>query len=271
MRRRAAATSRRPPRPCYAGRPVHRTLLALAALAALLQTAPAPATEPVAPPRRLEYRIAWNGIPAAAATVAIRAGNLFGKPSYEVEASARTNTFVDLFWSFRGVAKATLFAKGLEPLHFVYERTMRDVRQVTWIHFDLDQPRAHGVMMKGTERRELAMDGADIVDPITAVMRAELSNATAGDVLRYEVFTGESHYRVHLTIGGPEPIEVPAGTFTALRIVPQVWKVRRGARLDERLRQATMWVADTPVRTLLRIRSEVFIGAVTMDLVELEG
>lgn len=251
---------------------MHRILLALGALAsALLLATPAPAGGPTAPPRRLEYRIAWNGIPAAGATVAIRPGDLLGKPSYEVEASARTNSFVDLFWRFRGVAKATLFAKGLEPLHFVYERTMRDVRQVTWIHFDLDQPRAHGVMVKGTQRRELAMEGADIVDPITAVLRAELSNANAGDVLRYEIFTGESNYRVHLTIGGPEQIEVPAGNFRALRIVPQVWKIGRGARLDERLRNATIWVADNPVRTLLRVRSEVFIGAVTLDLVALEA
>jgi hypothetical protein len=250
---------------------VHRISLALGALAALLQTAPAPAADAAAPPRRLEYRIAWNGIPAGAATVAIRAGDLFGKLSYEVEASAHTNAFVDLFWSFRGVAKATLFAQGLEPLHFVYERTARDVRQVTWIHFDLDPPRAHGVMVKGAQRKERAMEGAHFIDPITAVMRAELSRAKTGDVLRYEVFTGESHYRVQLTIAGLEPIEVPAGTFSSLRIVPQVWKIGHAARLDERLQHATIWVADTPMRTLLRIRSEVFIGAVTVDLVDLEA
>ena len=48
---------------------MHRISLALGALAALLQTAPAPAADAAAPPRRLEYRIAWNGIPAAGASV----------------------------------------------------------------------------------------------------------------------------------------------------------------------------------------------------------
>lgn len=241
-------------------------------IAALLLAAPeAPAQETPSPPGHLEYRVAWNGIPAAAARVAIRPGDLSGRLSYEIEAAVRTNTFVDLFWRFRGTAKATFFANGLQPLHFVYERETRDVRQVTWITFDLDQPRARGVAIKGERRRELTIEGADIVDPITAVFRAELSNAKPGDTLRYEIFTGESQYRVLLSIAGPDSVEVPAGRFSALRVVPQVWKIGRDARLDPRLQHATIWVADTSVRTLLRIRSEVFIGALTLDLVKLEA
>ena len=240
--------------------------------AALLLAAPAAlAAGAPSPPRNLEYRVAWNGLPAAGATIAIRPGDLSGRPSYEIEAAVRTNAFVDLFWRFRGSAKATFFATGLQPLHFVYERDTRDVHQVTWITFDLDQPRARGVAIKGERRRELTVEGADIVDPITAVLRAELSDVQPGDTLRYEIFTGESQYRVLLSIAGPDSVEVPAGRFSALRVVPQVWKIGRDARLDPRLQHATIWVADMPVRTLLRIRSEVFIGALTLDLVKLEA
>ena len=41
-------------------------------------------------------------------------------------------------------------------------------------------------------------------------------------------------------------------------------------RLGTRLRGATIWVADDPARTLLRIRSELFIGAVTLDLTQVD-
>ena len=54
-------------------------------------------------------------------------------------------------------------------------------------------------------------------------------------------------------------------------LVPEVWKLKGTAQPDPRLRGATIWVADDPLRTLLRIRSEVFVGAVTLDLVKVDG
>lgn len=71
--------------------------------------------------------------------------------------------------------------------------------------------------------------------------------------------------------GGQPSLEVPAGRFHALRVVPEVWKVTTSAQPDARLRGATIWVADDPPRTLLRIRSEVFVGAVTLDLVKIDA
>ena len=110
-------------------------------------------------------------------------------------------------------------------------------------------------------------------DPITAVFRARLSGAGPGDVLRYRIlWTGEASYQVQLTVVGPDEIDVPAGHFRALRVAPEVWKIGDdGREPDTRLRDATIWVADDPLRTLLRIRSEMFIGAVTLDLVKVDA
>jgi hypothetical protein len=53
----------------------------------------------------------------------------------------------------------------------------------------------------------------------------------------------------------------------ALRVEPQVFKVGSERRPDNRLHKASIWVTRTPRRTILRIRSQVLIGAVTLDLV----
>ncbi len=108
-----------------------------------------------------------------------------------------------------------------------------------------------------------------MVDPITAVFKARRSGAEIGSVLDYEVFTGESRYHVVLRVLGEDVVEVPAGRFECLKISPKVWKVRGPDKPpDERLREATIWVTRDPTRTLLRIRSEVFVGAITLDLVK---
>jgi hypothetical protein len=247
----------------------HRLLLGCSALLALACVAPAHAA--VAPePKRLEYRIAWNGIPAAGATVEIIPGTLGGHDSLVIEARAQTNAFVDLFWTFRGTARTTLLAdQQLTPLHFVYDRQMAGTPYLTWIDFDARS--AHSVYVRGDRRRDTELDGVGFIDPITAVFRARLSGAQPGDTLRYDVWTGEKRYRVELHVHAPEPIDVPAGHFTALPVVPEVWELSDRPELETRLRQATVWVADDPIRTLLRIRSELFIGAVTLDLVKVES
>ena len=264
-RRRSPPTKRTPER-----RP--RGPAALLAAALLIASAALAAASPLpAHPHRLEYRVAWNGIPAAGASIAITPGEHAGQPSLEVEAQAQTNAFVDLFWSFRGTARTTMRAADLTPLDFRFQRTMAGTPYLTWIDFDQQDNRARSVYLRGSKKKQFEVDAANVVDPITAVFRARLSGAGPGDVRRYEVFTGEASYRIQLTVVGPDDIEVPAGRFHALRVVPEVWKVTTSAEPDTRLRGATIWVADDPLRTLLRIRSEVFIGAVTLDLVKIDA
>jgi uncharacterized protein DUF3108 len=246
----------------------HRLFRLLSLLAAFAVAVPAAAA--LTPqPHHLEYRVAWNGIPAAGATVEITPGELAGHESLMVEASAHTNAFVDLFWSFRGTVRATVLADGLTPLHFVYDRRMAGTPYVTSIDFDAQH--AHSMYVRGERRRDTELDDAGIIDPITAVFRARLSGAQPGDTLRYDVWTGEKRYRVQLAVKAPEAIDVPAGHFSALPVVPAVWEIGDRPALDTRLRQATIWVADDPGRTLLRIRSELFIGAITLDLVKIEA
>jgi hypothetical protein len=268
--RRRATKHRRPDSRAAAPRRFLRLRLPAAAIVLIGALAAAARGAVPPPPRLLEYRIAWNGIPAAGATVSIMPSSVAGLDGYVVEASARTNAFVDLFWTFRGKAKSTFLADGPTPLHFVYDRTMAGKPYLTWIDFDADGDGARSVYIKGTRRREMEVDGQGLLDPITAVFRARLSGAKPGDRLRYDVWTGESRYRVQLDVQGLETIDVPAGRFQALRVVPEVWKVKSATELDSRLRGATIWVADDPGRTLLRVRGEVFVGAITLDLVKLE-
>lgn len=219
-------------------------------------------------PTALEYRVAWNGLPAAHATVVVTPVDGAAPHRVTVEARARTNSVVDVFWKFRGSVRATLRADDLTPLQFAYERRMAGTHYRTSIDFQGTNP-PRSVYVKGSRRRELIGDGSGLLDPITAVWRARASAARPGDTLRYDVWTGEARYRVLLHVGSPEVIEVPAGRFRALRVVPEVWKVGPAAERDTRLRQATIWVSDDASRTLLRIRSEVFIGAVTLDLIRM--
>ena len=69
----------------------------------LLATPASAAASPVAT-GRWDYRLSWNGIPAAYATVQVSRDPRTADPVYRVEAVAKTNWLVDLLWSLRAQA-----------------------------------------------------------------------------------------------------------------------------------------------------------------------
>ena len=124
---------------------------------------------------------------------------------------------------------------------------------------------ARGVYEHAGTRQDTEMM-ADVVDPVTAAFRAIGSDAGPGDDLWYDVWTGEVRYLVKLDIRRRETIDVPAGTFAALQVVPHVWRIEGRPAPDTRIRRATIWVTDDARHVPLRVQSKVFFGAVTLDL-----
>jgi len=216
---------------------------------------------------RLNYTLSWNGIPAARATVDVSLIEQQPEPLYHVDAVAQTSWLVDLLWQLRAYAGASFSTVGPEPLGFRYDRKINEERSITQIEFDPTQTRAVGTLDRRGQKRVVDVHEPNVLDPITAIFHALSQPVHVGETLKYEVFTGEARYRVELEVKGEGPITVAAGTYSAWEVEPRVWKVGKG--LDRRLKGATIWVSEEPVRTILRIRSEVFIGAVNCDLQQL--
>lgn len=238
-----------------------RLAIAVGALFAILVSA-APAA--AVPTGRLEYRLTWNGIPAASADIDVaREPAREGGSGYRVEANTRTNAFVDFFYSLRGKVQSH-FDAALVPLGFRYEREINERPESTEIEFGGARAFATGSHLRDRKRSVVEIDDDYVLDPVTAIFHALEQPLSPGSELVYDVFTGQSRYRVQLRVGAAETIEVAAGRFTALRIEPRVWKLGQG--LEPRLRNATIWVSQGSVRIPVRIRTEVFIGAVHADL-----
>jgi hypothetical protein len=121
-----------------------------------------------------------------------------------------------------------------------------------------------GTFLRRGEERVVAVDGAHVLDPVTAIFRALNEPLRVGQQMRYEVFTGESRYRVDLTVQAEERLEVAGRVYDAWRLEPLVWKIGQG--LEPRLRNTTIWVTKGPTQTVLRVRGDVYIGAITCDL-----
>jgi len=231
---------------------------------ALLMCLPVAATATSVVTGQLDYRLSWNGIAAASATINVKRDEHGDVPQYRVDAVLRTSWLVDWLWSLRGRVASMFTADALAPLAFRYDREVNDDHLETDVVFDAALTHATGTLRHRGQTKVLDVREPGVVDPVTAIFRALSQPVHVGDTLRYEVFTGEARYRVELAIIGEEAVTVGAGTFKAWKVEPHVWKL--GTGVDKRLRHATIWVSQEPTPTILRIRSEMFIGAVNCDL-----
>jgi hypothetical protein len=239
------------------------------AVAAVLATPMLAAASPVMT-GRLDYRLSWNGIPAADATVEVRR-DPGAEDLYAVESTARTNIVVDLLYKLRAYA-GSRFSTAPEPtpFWFRFDRFINDERQTTDVAFARSPPRATGTHQR-TDRptRVVNVEDAQVLDPVTAIFHALSQPIAVGEMLRYDLFTGESRYAVELNVRSEEMLAIAGGTYRTWRVEPRVWKVSTGREPERRLHNAMVWVSQEPVRTILRVRSEVFIGAVHCDLVRM--
>jgi hypothetical protein len=225
---------------------------------------PAVALSAPLPTGQMDYRVSWNGISAGSATVEVTRAEQDRASIYRVDAAIQTSWLVDLLWRLRAHALSSFTADQLAPLGFRYDRDVNREHSITDITFEPSGQEAEGRHYRGGEIKVVDVHDAGVLDPVTAIFRALTEPFRNGDTLRYEVFTGEARYRVELHVEGEDLISIAAGTYRAWRVVPRIWKL--GSGLDQRLRDATIWVSQQPVRTVLRIRSDVFIGAVNCDL-----
>ena len=146
----------------------------------------------------------------------------------------RTNRFVDLFWSLRAESRAEVDSVALRPRHFEFDRSIDGEREFTSVVAGSD-----GVLTGRYERprrryRLMEADGAGILDPIAAILRALREPPLAGQPRSYEIFTGEARYRVELRREGADTITVPAGRFAAARIEPVIWRLETN-QLEKRV------------------------------------
>jgi hypothetical protein len=213
--------------------------------------------------RSYAYRISWNGIPAARATVR------FATPvpsRTEIRVQIQTNRFVDLFWSLRAESWGEVDEITLHPLHFGYDRRVNGERELTTVEAEASGELT-GRYARAGRYRLIEVNEANVLDPAAAILQALREPPIVGQPKWYEIFTGEARYRIELRRDGTETIQVPAGRFTAARIEPVIWRLENN-QPDRRVRRVALWITDAIPHTLLRVRGDVFIGAVYCDLIE---
>ncbi|HTR60402.1 MAG TPA: DUF3108 domain-containing protein [Candidatus Binataceae bacterium] len=228
-----------------------------------------PASFPFHDGERLVYEASWIGIPAARGWFELHR-NKKDPAIWNVEAWIETNKVVDLVYRMRDymlerVSVGSLRARDIYQVQHENQRA----NEYT-ITFD---ERSNKVVStkknhKGAETREFIAN--DPFGPISGAMMALSQQLAPGDHLLFDVFSGTNRYVFSFDVDGKDKVQVPVGTFEALKVSPGVVYLSNG-KLRSQARGMTIWISADRLHLPLRMEAATFIGTVRADLVQIDG
>lgn len=264
--------------------------LGLPGIAALAKLAPTEVTVetpvysihsgPLRPAETWVFDISWTGVPVGQATIAVAPqvqgtegaqAQVASTPvadeamrAIKVDIKAETNSFIDFFWRYRLHARARFQTNPFSPGDFYSEEMERTKQKRTTIEFDQSR-NVTSSRQKGEKLTQYAFSAPNTYDMI-ATMFATLSFEYAtGAHYTFDTFTGTSRYLIDVDVRERGPFETAREVFDAWRL-----EVRTKALTDPdeagKHQATSLWVTSEQPRRLLGAKSDVFIGAVNVNL-----
>ncbi|MGO9602635.1 MAG: DUF3108 domain-containing protein [Candidatus Binataceae bacterium] len=218
---------------------------------------------------RLVYQASWLGIPAARGWFELHR-NKTNPSLWNVEAWIETNPLVDIFFRMRDYMLEQVSVGSLRA-HDIYMRQQENKRSNEYtITFDERSKLVVATKKnhKGTETNEFI--STDPFGPISGAMMALSQDLAPGTRLLFDVFSGTNRYVFDFNVGGHERVEVPVGSFDALKVSPGIVYLSNG-KLRSQARETTVWISADKRHLPLRMEASTFIGVVRADLIQIDG
>ncbi len=216
------------------------------------------------------YRASWNGIPIASAKIHAAPLLIAGEKFYKVTIHAKSWKYVDPFWKMRDYIESVFEAETYRPRHFVFRQRENRRKVDTTANFDLETNKWVVERRKRNKVRRYEFVSRDTFDPILAGYVARSLDFKVGESFKIKVFGGKYRYLITFNVVGREQIQTRIGVFDAYKIVPKVINLSRSG-YAKRVRHVTVWISADEKRRVLRIVSKVFIGSVSIEMVDVKS
>jgi hypothetical protein len=209
----------------------------------------------------LEFRLKWQGIPAADATLEVVDG---GDGRIVFRATATTIGVADLLYPVRSKIESTALLSGLRVERYVQDgKEGRGRAELMEIVFDLDRGVAQRT--EDGEPLEPVEVPVDVQDPLSSFYAFRTRDPDDEGVVELTISDGKRTKAGKVRIVGRESIKTPAGQFDTVIISPDIeglggiFKKSPGATLF-------IWLTDDEWRRPVKMRSKVSVGSFTAVL-----
>lgn len=224
-----------------------------------------PGALPFHPGDRLIYRVSWEGLPVAFATIDLRAAR--PRPNeWWGDVAVSTNKVVDLFYRMRASLSEEFASTTLSS----ETETIEQHENRRYAHYRIAFDQAQGTVV-ATRRTH---DHTEIhryrahhpLGPIAGALMALSQPLSVGDHLVFDVFAGLNRYVFGFDVKSRERLQLQDGTINTLRVVPTLLYLSAGQN-HYKAGRVVVWIADNPHHTPVRIMADTRYGRIYVDLI----
>ena len=218
----------------------------------------------------ISYRIHYGLVDAGVATIAVKKQTkLNGKPVYHLVGTGKTVGMTDWFFKTRDVYESYIDTQTMLPQKFV-----RDVNEGGYqIKRDITFERTGST----TKAKDAAFKKdtvftlpADVHDIFSAFYYARNLNVVGiqpGDIIEIPVFLDHEIFPFKIKFVSRDLVKTKFGKIKCLKFVPVVQK----GRVFEDEDDMHLWISDDPYHVPIRIKSELLVGSIKIDLDSYSG
>jgi hypothetical protein len=218
----------------------------------------------------LKYRVYYDSwltswITAGYGTMSVEETKerFLGREAYHIVVTGKSTRFFNLFMKVNDRFESYFDKKALLPWKFIRRTREGSYVKDDDVVFDYDEMAVTSRQMT----RPIPEGLQDMVSAFYYMRTFNFDTATTGDEYHIQFYLDDSIYHSRIEFIGREMVETHLGVFPCLKFKPQV---ATGEVFTEQY-PMVLWVSDDRNKIPVLGKSAVYVGSITIELVEYSG
>ncbi len=192
--------------------------------------------------------------------------NINGRDAYLIQTTAFSASIIDTVFRVRDINLSWLDAQNFHSLG--YSQSLREghYRRDEWVTFDYTHNTYQGEVDKKSGLRALTGTITQpVLDMLTALYFVRGQKLEKGKDVVFDILNREEQYPLLVKIIKRETVKTPAGKFNCIVVEPQF---RGEGIFVSKGKSLRVWLTDDERKLPVKMKTEVFIGSVSAELLE---
>jgi len=216
----------------------------------------------------LRYDVSYGYFDAAKATLEIKevSAAINGRKTMHVIGKGKSSGLLSWFFKVDDRYESYIDETAILPLKFIRHVREGDYELDREISFNQAEHKAT-VSQNGKTNYKVAPNTQDLLSAFYYARTLDMENVSVGQGFEIQTFFDREMYPLKFRFLGKEVIETDLGAFNCLKFRPMVEK----GRVFKEEEDMTLWVSDDANKVPIRLKTDLLVGSIKMDLVEYEN
>ena len=214
---------------------------------------------------KLTYRVHYGWINAAKITmnVADKPIKINGRSTYNITGYGKTYKSFDWMYRVRDHFETYLDSQSMAPLKYFKSVSEDKYKDIDLVYYDHQKKWLRG------KKKSMEMPAyvQDVISGIYYARTIDLANAAKNQVFPLDIYLDQEIYKLQFKYLGTETIKSDLGKVKCYKLRPQLVVDRVFKDEDD----MTIWVSADENKIPIRVKAEIYVGSLKVDLTGHEG